>query len=397
MNHANRKSAPPAVCLSACFQFCSDFPARRQCATLPDLRGRSLGITGTLNASGTVLFGFVNISSFLPPGGYVITPAQPASLIINATGPTDDSALTGSSAIGTFNTIVNGVYYAGWPNPLLPLTGRFNRTTGVFSMSGTLNGLSVIDFGVRDLTSSGFGIDRVLIQFTNLGLTLTGTGSLDSAGVFTIKNPGTSSFTFTSSGTTPALSLQSPSAMTFQTAGDYPISNASFTLANTTAQAIVSGLVMLEGVPDQTKTSPSAPLGAFTFDFRSPGKTAPLFSQTTPLVVATGATQGGYALTGIPFGTYDIGIKGGKNLRVVKPGISVTGSVTVPAVTLPAGDANNDNSVDSSDFGALIGAFNTSASVSGSGYDPTVDFNFDGVVDSSDFGLLIGEFNNVGQ
>ena len=55
-----------------------------------------------------------------------------------------------------------------------------------------------------------------------------------------------------------------------------------------------------------------------------------------------------------------------------------------------------DKSVDASDFGTLIGAFNTDGAISGSGYDPTVDFNFDGLVDSSDFGLLIGEFNNTG-
>ena len=368
-----------------------------QAQNLPDLRGRSLGITGTLNASGTILFGFVNISSFLPAGGYVITPAHPASLVFNATGSADNSTLTATSAIGTFDETVNGIFYPGWKNPSLPLSGSFNRTTGAFSMSGTLSGLSVIDFGVHDLSSAGMGIDRVLIQFTNLGLTLTGTGSLNSAGVFTLKNPGTTSFTFVANGSTPLLSAQSPSAPTFQSSGAYVISNPSFTLSNTTAQAIVSGLVALEGVTDLTKINANAPLGSLTFDFRLPGKTAPLFSQTASLVTTAGAAQGNYYLTGIPFGTYDIAIKGAKNLRVVQPGVPVTGSVTVPAVSLPAGDATGDNSVDSSDFGVLIGAFNTSASVSGSGYDPTADFNFDGMVDSSDFALLIGEFNNAGQ
>ena len=64
---------------------------------------------------------------------------------------------------------------------------------------------------------------------------------------------------------------------------------------------------------------------------------------------------------------------------------------------LLGGDANNDNSIDSSDFGILIGAFNSSSAVSGSGYDPTADFNSDGSVDSSDFGILIGNFNLTGQ
>ena len=58
--------------------------------------------------------------------------------------------------------------------------------------------------------------------------------------------------------------------------------------------------------------------------------------------------------------------------------------------------SNSDNSVDSSDFGILIGAFNTAAALPGSGYDPTADFNSDGVVDSTDFGLLIGNYGSVG-
>ena len=36
------------------------------------------------------------------------------------------------------------------------------------------------------------------------------------------------------------------------------------------------------------------------------------------------------------------------------------------------------------------------ATLPGNGYDPTCDFNFDGSVDSTDFGLLIGEFNVMG-
>ena len=65
-------------------------------------------------------------------------------------------------------------------------------------------------------------------------------------------------------------------------------------------------------------------------------------------------------------------------------------------VTLEPGDANGDNSVDSTDFGILIGAYGSSVSVPGSGYDPTADFNGDGSVDSSDFALLIGSYGDTG-
>ncbi len=385
---------------SACLLFAAgvalNFAPAAQAQTLPDLRGRNLSITGNLTATGTILFGFVNISSLLPAGGAVIPVDHPAQLTIAATGPDDDSALTASVAIGTFDTVVNGVFYAGWKNPSLPLTGSFNRATGAFALTGTLAGTSVIDFGVHDTGSAGGGIKRALIQFNNLGLILSGTGKLDSAGVFRITNPNYNAFTFTSNGTTPALSLQDPALRTFQTAGDYVIASAAFRLTNWTAQAIVSGLVSLEGVTDLTKISPNAPLNPLTFSFRNVGSTTPIVATTFALTTAAGSAQGGYYLTGIPFGTYDLTIKGDKNLRVIQSGIVVAGNATVPTVELPAGDANNDNSVDSSDFTALIGAFSSDSTLSGSGYDPTADFNYDGFVDSSDFTLLIGQFNNVG-
>ncbi len=70
-----------------------------------------------------------------------------------------------------------------------------------------------------------------------------------------------------------------------------------------------------------------------------------------------------------------------------------SGFVTGANVSVLPEDSNNDNSVDSSDFTALIGAFNSSIAVPGSGYDPKADFNGDGSVDSTDFTQLIGSFN----
>jgi hypothetical protein len=80
---------------------------------------------------------------------------------------------------------------------------------------------------------------------------------------------------------------------------------------------------------------------------------------------------------------------------ITQPSNPITDYPTA-TLMLPAGDANNDNSVDSTDFGILIGSFNTSVTSVGSGYDPTADLNQDGSVDSTDFGLLIGEFNSKG-
>ena len=105
--------------------------------------------------------------------------------------------------------------------------------------------------------------------------------------------------------------------------------------------------------------------------------------------------DGAFYLYGVPNGSYMMRVKSPTYLAASVP-VTVAGGIANITATLEPGDANNDNSVDSTDFGVLIGAFNTMASVPGSGYDPTADFNGDGVVDSSDFGLLIGNFNTVG-
>ena len=121
------------------------------------------------------------------------------------------------------------------------------------------------------------------------------------------------------------------------------------------------------------------------------------FSQTVPLTADKTATGfADYTLPGVAPGYYDLRIKADKNLAVALTNVRVGGPFTLPDVTLPAGDANNDNSVDTSDFGVLVGAYNGDASVPGSGYDPKADFNFDGVVDTTDFGILVGEYNNTG-
>ena len=163
--------------------------------------------------------------------------------------------------------------------------------------------------------------------------------------------------------------------------------------------ATVTGTIALEGVTDLFGgISKYAPLGTFRVDFRTPGTMTVVKTANVSLTpVAAGNPNGTFSVSGVPAGTYDVLIKGAKNLAVLSPGVVVSAtSGVIPAVSLPAGDANNDNSVDSTDFGLLIGEFNLSGAIAGSGYDPAEDFNFDGSVDSTDFGLLIGEFNNMG-
>ena len=175
--------------------------------------------------------------------------------------------------------------------------------------------------------------------------------------------------------------------------------NATFAATTTTA----TGNIALEGVPDLSATSFNALPGTFTIGFYTPGSVTPgtpatpVYSATVSLKTTPGSANGSYSVSGIPFGTYDVIIKGAKNLAVKLPSVALTTpNATLADALLPAGDANNDDIVDTTDFGVLVGVYGSDSNVTGSGYDASADFNFDGIVDTSDFGLLVGEYGNQG-
>ena len=161
--------------------------------------------------------------------------------------------------------------------------------------------------------------------------------------------------------------------------------------------ATVTGGIALEGVADLTKISSYAPLGTFRVSFRTPATTTEIKGFDVSLATTAGSANGTFAASGVPAGTYDVAIKGAKNLRVVLRHVVVSGSpAALPNVRLPAGDADNNNAVDVLDFGTLVNAYGTDAAVMGSGYDPNVDFDFNGGVDVLDFGLLVNEYGSLG-
>ena len=145
----------------------------------------------------------------------------------------------------------------------------------------------------------------------------------------------------------------------------------------------VSGKIQLEGI-----VNPVVPL---QFQFR-PADGSPTFTRTMTL-----STAQAFTLTGLPAKKYIVHIKGDRWLAQNVPVDTTNGSVNGLSVALATGDANNDNFCDSTDFGLLIGTYNSDASIANSGYDIHDDFNNDGVIDSTDFGLLIGEFGAAGD
>ncbi len=155
------------------------------------------------------------------------------------------------------------------------------------------------------------------------------------------------------------------------------------------ATVSVFGTVTLQGVADPTLTV--IPVNPVTFVF------TPTAGGAATTVTQTLGAGGSFSISGLPAASYSLNIKGDKWLSATAAADGSAGDVTGISVSLLAADGNNDNSVDSSDFTLLIGAFNSNSALPGSGYVDKADFNNDGFVDSTDFTLLIGNFGQVGN
>ena len=161
--------------------------------------------------------------------------------------------------------------------------------------------------------------------------------------------------------------------------------------------ATVTGRIKLEGINDLSAINPAVPAPSVKFEFRTPGTTTVVYTATATLTpVGSMSPYGTYSLSGVPAGTYDIAIKGSKQLRVVQTNIPVSGTIALADATLPSGDASNDNTVDIGDFGILVNAYGSDVTISGSGYNAAADFDYNGVVDIGDFGILVNEYGNSG-
>ena len=147
----------------------------------------------------------------------------------------------------------------------------------------------------------------------------------------------------------------------------------------------LSGTVTLEG------EVVNAALQTVTFEFR-PDDGSDNFTRTA------GVGQDGiFHLNDIPRKSYTVRVKSEKNLAQIVPVDTTNGDVTNFTVTLPGGDATNDNAVDIGDFGLLVNAYGSDASIANSGYDPRPDFNGDGTVDIADFGILVNSYGKTGD
>ena len=150
----------------------------------------------------------------------------------------------------------------------------------------------------------------------------------------------------------------------------------------TVASRAVSGKILLESIVDSAVN--------LQFQFRPTGQGA-VFTRSMTLT-----RDGFFNLTGLPANKYTLHIKGDRWLATNVVVDLTNGDVSGVQAGLNAGDTNNDNACDATDFGFFVGVYNTSAAVPGSGYDYHGDFNNDGSIDASDFGLFVGDYNTVG-
>ena len=164
-------------------------------------------------------------------------------------------------------------------------------------------------------------------------------------------------------------------------AGDFT----GFQIEVTRQTAAVSGVLSLEGIV------PLAAAQTITFTFR------PVSGGSDRILSAEVGPDGAYRLTGLPMQAYRTRIKGGMYLGAVLPMNLSQNALTNQNAALRTGDANGDDSCDTTDFGLLVGCYGSSADIPGSGYDPACDFNGDGFVDTTDFGLLVGNYGAQGD
>ncbi len=99
-------------------------------------------------------------------------------------------------------------------------------------------------------------------------------------------------------------------------------------------------------------------------------------------------------LNSLPFGSWDVWVKGDHTLAARATVNVVAGTVALTVGALREGDANNDNVVSITDFSILAASFGKASGTAG--YDARADFNADGSVSITDFSLLAGSFGQTG-
>ena len=156
--------------------------------------------------------------------------------------------------------------------------------------------------------------------------------------------------------------------------------------------------------PTSTPTPASIVIGHLTWqsipqpDTRNAGITGTLTMCANGIphsyVATTDATGSFTVTTSLPNGTYNWWFKGHKWLATSGTLTISNGSSVVELGMQPAGDSNNNNTIDAVDFMLLRNSYGKSSGQPG--YDERADYNNDNTVNISDFNLQRGNYGRLG-
>lgn len=149
------------------------------------------------------------------------------------------------------------------------------------------------------------------------------------------------------------------------------------------AVATLSGSVILQGRAQGT----SAYQVPLRVTFYQPGTSAVMATAT-----ATTISTGGFGVTGLAPGSYDIEVKHAPALSRIARTVSL-GAGNNPVVSfgvLLTGDVNDSNFINLSDYNAMRSTF--LLNLGDAGYDARADLNGSGFVNLSDYNLLRTNF-----
>jgi hypothetical protein len=173
-----------------------------------------------------------------------------------------------------------------------------------------------------------------------------------------------------------------PIVATFAGSADFAASSGTGTLTVTGASGVaISGTVTLQSSVNEVQP--------ITFQIQPAG------GGTTTTQTVTLSTTGGYTLTGIPAGTYNIAAKGDRWLQAVALNVDATSGASGVNLTLLPGDLNGDNQISLADLLILLKAYGSTPS--SSNWNPVADLNCDGQVSLTDLLLLLKNYGKVGQ
>lgn len=142
--------------------------------------------------------------------------------------------------------------------------------------------------------------------------------------------------------------------------------------------AWLTGTVDLQGLA----VSPAG--RSATLEFRAPGTTTVVHSYPITLT-STGAYNAGT----VAAGTYDVAVKFSHWLRAKTPSTVIANGPNTVNLSLPNGDATDDNSVDLFDLNQVFVAF--------AGPDAMADYDGNGIVDLFDMNINLSNFGMAGD